>query len=106
MEEKMENTCPHCSSCNKKVRDEKEYKDMMNRLSRIEGQVRGVKGMLEKDAYCVDILTQVAAINAALNSFNKVLLANHIKTCVVENVRNGDDSVIDELVTTMQKLMK
>jgi len=62
--------------------------------------------MLEKDAYCVDILTQVAAINAALNSFNKVLLANHIKTCVVENVRNGDDSVIDELVTTMQKLMK
>lgn len=71
-----------------------------------EGQVRGVKGMLEKDAYCVDILTQVAAINAALNSFNKVLLANHIKTCVVENVRNGDDSVIDELVTTMQKLMK
>ena len=78
----------------------------MNRLSRIEGQVRGVKGMLERDAYCVDILTQVAAINAALNSFNKVLLANHIKTCVVENVRNGDDSVIDELVTTMQKLMK
>ena len=75
-------------------------------ISRIEGQVRGVKGMLEKDAYCVDILTQVAAINAALNSFNKVLLANHIKTCVVENVRNGDDSVIDELVTTMQKLMK
>ena len=65
-----------------------------------------MKGMLEKDAYCVDILTQVAAINAALNSFNKVLLANHIKTCVVENVRNGDDSVIDELVTTMQKLMK
>ncbi|MEI3279594.1 MAG: metal-sensing transcriptional repressor [Eubacterium ramulus] len=78
----------------------------MNRLSGIEGQVRGVKGMLEKDAYCVDILTQVAAINAALNSFNKVWLANHIKTCVVENVRNGDDSVIDELVTTMQKLMK
>ncbi|MCI6537076.1 metal-sensing transcriptional repressor [Eubacterium sp.] len=96
-----------CCCCHKKKeRDEKEYKDLMNRLSRIEGQVRGVKGMLERDAYCVDILTQVAAINAALNSFNKVLLANHIKTCVVENVRNGDDSVIDELVTTMQKLMK
>lgn len=96
-----------CCCCHKKKeRDAKEYKDLMNRLSRIEGQVRGVKGMLEKDAYCVDILTQVAAINAALNSFNKVLLANHIKTCVVENVRNGDDSVIDELVTTMQKLMK
>ena len=96
-----------CCCCHKKKeRDEKEYKDLMNRLSRIEGQVRGVKGMLERDAYCVDILTQVAAINAALNSFNKVLLANHIKTCVVENVQNGDDSVIDELVTTMQKLMK
>ena len=96
-----------CCCCHKKKeRDEKEYKDLMNRLSRIEGQVRGVKGMLERDAYCVVILTQVAAINAALNSFNKVLLANHIKTCVVENVRNGDDSVIDELVTTMQKLMK
>lgn len=78
----------------------------MNRLSRIEGQVRGVKGMLERDAYCVDILTQVAAINAALNSFNKVLLANHIKSCVVENVRNGDDSIIDELVVTIQKLMR
>lgn len=96
-----------CCCCHKKKeRDEKEYKDLMNRLSRIEGQVRGVKGMLEKDAYCVDILTQVSAINAALNSFNKVLLANHIRSCVVENVRNGDDSVIDELVTTMQKLMR
>ena len=78
----------------------------MNRLSRNEGQLRGVKGMLERDAYCVDILTQVAAINAALNSFNKVLLANHIKSCVVENVRNGDDSIIDELVVTIQKLMR
>ena len=92
-----------CCCHKKKERDEKEY---MNRLSRIEGQVRGVKGMLERDAYCVDILTQVAAINAALNSFNKVLLANHIKSCVVENVRNGDDSIIDELVVTIQKLMR
>ena len=95
-----------CCCRKKKERDEKEYKDLMNRLSRIEGQVRGVKGMLERDAYCVDILTQVAAINAALNSFNKVLLANHIKSCVVENVRNGDDSIIDELVVTIQKLMR
>ena len=90
----------------KKHREGKEYRDLINRLSRIEGQVRGVKGMLERDAYCVDILTQVAAINAALNSFNKVLLANHIKSCVVENVRNGDDSIIDELVVTIQKLMR
>ncbi len=100
----QEESC--CCSHKKKERDEKEYKDLMNRLSRIEGQVRGVKGMLERDAYCVDILTQVAAINAALNSFNKVLLANHIKSCVVDNVKNGDESVIDELVTTIQKLMR
>lgn len=93
--------------CHKtKERSEKEYKDLLNRLSRIEGQVRGVKGMVERDAYCVDILTQVSAINAALNSFNKVLLANHIRTCVAENVRNGNDEVIDELVVTMQKLMR
>ena len=105
MEEKMENTCPHCSSCNK-VRDEKEYKDMMNRLSRIEGQVRGVKGMVENDAYCVDILTQVSAITSALNSFNKVLLANHIKTCVANDIREGKNEKVDELVVTLQKLMK
>lgn len=107
--EQMKNTPEQevvCCCHKKKERDEKEYKDLMNRLSRIEGQVRGVKGMLERDAYCVDILTQVAAINAALNSFNKVLLANHIKSCVVENVRNGDDSIIDELVVTIQKLMR
>lgn len=106
MEEKMENTCPHCSSCNKKVRDKKEYKDMMNRLSRIEGQVRGVKGMVENDAYCVDILTQVSAITSALNSFNKVLLANHIKTCVANDIREGKNEKVDELVVTLQKLMK
>ena len=89
-----------------KMRTEKEYKDLCNRLSRIEGQVRGVKNMVESDAYCIDILTQVSAITSALNSFNKVLLANHIKSCVTENVRNGNDEVIDELVVTMQKLMK
>ena len=96
-----------CCCCHKKKeRDAKEYKDLMNRLSRIEGQVRGVKGMLEKDAYCVDILTQVAAINAALNSFNKVLLANHIRTCVADDIREGKDATVDELVATLQKLMK
>lgn len=93
--------------CHKtKKRDDKEYKDLINRLSRIEGQVRGVKGMIEKDAYCADILVQVSAINSALNSFNKVLLANHIKTCVSENIKNGNDEIIDELVTLLQKLMK
>lgn len=95
-----------CCCQKKKQRSEQEYKDLMNRLKRIEGQVRGIQGMLEKDAYCPDILVQVSAINAALNSFNKVLLANHIKSCVADNIREGNDEVIDELVTTLQKLMK
>ena len=89
-----------------KQRTDKEYRDLVNRLNRIEGQVRGVKNMLDKNAYCVDIITQVAAINAALNSFNKVLLAEHIRTCVAEDIRSGNDEVIDELVATLQKLMK
>ena len=84
----------------------KEYKDLMNRLSRIEGQVRGVRRMVEEGAYCPDILIQVSAVNAALNSFNKVLLANHIRTCVADDIRDGKDETIDELVTTLQKLMR
>lgn len=98
-------SCPHCSGKTKK-RDDKEYKDLMNRLKRIEGQVRGVEGMLENDAYCTDVLMQVSAITSALNSFNKALLANHMKTCVVDNIKSGNEEVIDELVTTLQKLMK
>ncbi|HCG67674.1 MAG TPA: metal-sensitive transcriptional repressor [Clostridiales bacterium] len=78
----------------------------MNRLRRIEGQVRGIQNMLENDAYCTDILMQVAAVNAALNSFSKVLLANHVRTCVADNIRRGNDEVIDELVVLLQKLMK
>ena len=101
----------HCCCCEltggkTKVRTDKEYRDLMNRLKRIEGQVRGIQNMLEKNAYCTDILTQVAAVNAALNSFNKVLLADHIRTCVADNIREGNDEVIDELVMTLQKLMK
>ena len=93
-----EKLCP----CHKtKVRDDKEYKDLLNRLNRIEGQIRGIKGMVERDAYCPDILIQVAAANAALNSFNKVLLANHIKTC-----KDGKEETVDELVKVLQKLMK
>lgn len=100
-------SCGCCSECErKKNRDEKEYKDLVNRLSRIEGQVRGIRGMVENDAYCVDIITQVAAVTAALNSFNKVLLANHIRSCVAEDIRQGNGQVIDELVATLQKLMK
>ena len=92
--------------CRHKHREEPELQSLLRRLSRIEGQVRGIKGMVENDAYCVDILTQVAAVTAALNSFNKVLLANHIRTCVAENIREGHDEVVDELVCTLQKLMK
>ena len=90
----------------KKERSEKEYRDMLNRLSRVEGQIRGIKRMVEEDAYCTDILVQVSAANAALNSFNKVLLAEHIRTCVAEDIRNGKEDTIDELVTVLQKLMK
>ena len=98
------------SECNCQIkhkhREEKEYRSLVNRLNRIEGQIRGIKGMLENDAYCTDILIQVSAVSAALNAFNKELLSSHIHTCVAENIRQGDDSVIDELVATLQKLMK
>ena len=93
--------------CHKtKERSDKEYKDLLNRLSRIEGQVRGIKKMVENDAYCTDILIQVSAVNAALNSFNKVLLSNHIRSCVARDIREGKDETIDELVDTFQKLIK
>lgn len=95
-----------CCSKRKKERSPEEYKCLMNRLCRIEGQIKGIKNMLENDAYCPDILIQVSAVNAALNSFNKVLLANHLKSCVIEDIRKGNNQVIDELVKTLQKLMK
>ncbi len=95
-----------CGCYKTKERSEKEYKDLINRLNRIEGQVRGIKGMVERDVYCIDILVQVAAVNAALNSFNKLLLANHIKTCVTRDIQEGKEETVDELVTVLQKLMK
>lgn len=97
----------HCCECRRtKVRTEAELKKLTNRLSRIEGQVRGLREMLQKDAYCPDILIQVSAVNAALNSFSKELLSEHIHSCVAEGIRQGDDGVIDELVCVLQKLMK
>ena len=95
-----------CCQHKTKHRSPEEQKSLTNRLSRIEGQVRGLQEMLQKDAYYTDILVQVSAVNAALNSFSKELLAAHIRTCVADGIRQGDDAVIDELVTTLQKLMK
>jgi DNA-binding FrmR family transcriptional regulator len=103
--EKIEVSEESCC-CRKKERSEKEVRDLINRLKRIEGQVRGIQRMVEEDCYCPDIITQVAAANAALNSFNKVLLAEHIRTCVAEDVREGNSEKVDELVTMLQKLMK
>lgn len=95
----------HCSQ-RKKERSPEEYKKLIHRLNRIAGQIRGIKGMVENNAYCPDILIQSAAVNAAINAFNKELLANHIRTCVADDIRNGKDEAIDELVVTLQKLMK
>ena len=96
-----------CVCCGKTTdRSDEERKKLINRLNRIEGQIRGIRGMVEKDAYCADILTQSAAVNAAVNSFNKELLASHIRGCVARDIREGKDEVIDELVATLQKLMK
>ena len=103
-EEKTEEKC--CGFHKTKHRSDEEQKRLTNRLNRIEGQVRGLKDMLQRDAYCPDILIQVSAVSAALNSFSKELLATHIRTCVADGIRQGDDAVIDELVTKLQKLMK
>ena len=97
--------CPCCIEIHT-ARSEEEKKKLINRLKRVEGQIRGIIGMLENDAYCNDILIQSAAVNAAVNSFNKELLATHIRTCVARDIREGKDETIDELVATLQKLMK
>lgn len=103
--------CEHCcgsddDAVKHKHREMQEKKSLMTRLNKIEGQVRGIRAMVDDDRYCVDILTQVSAINSALNSFNKVLLAEHIKSCVVDDIRAGKEEAVDELCATLQKLMK
>ncbi len=102
MEEEKSCSC----SCRKTERKEKEKKALMNRLKRIEGQVRGIQRMLEEDAYCADILTQVSAANSALNGFSKELLSEHLHTCVAKDIRQGKDEAIDELAELLRKLMK
>lgn len=105
MEMETEQTESGCC-CRTKTRSEKEQKDLINRLSRIEGQIRGLKGMIERDAYCIDIINQAAAASSALSSFSKVLLTCHIRTCVEEDIREGREEKVDELVKTLQKLLK
>ena len=95
-----------CCCHKSKDRSEEEYKSLIHRLNRIEGQIRAIRDMVEKGDYCTDILMQSAAVTAAVNAFNKELLANHIRTCVAQDIRDGKDEIIDELVATLQKLMK
>ena len=95
-----------CCCAKKTVRSEEKKKQLLNRLKRIEGQIRGIQTMIEQDTYCNDILVQSAAVNAAVNAFNRELLASHIQSCVVRDIKDGKDEVVDELVATIQKLMK
>jgi len=95
-----------CTCHKTKERSEEEYKQLIHRLNRIEGQIRGIRGMVEKSAYCADILMQAAAVNAALNAFSRELLGNHIRTCVMQDIRDGKDETIDELMGILQKMMK
>ncbi len=88
------------------VRDEKVRKDLVNRINKIEGQIRGIKNMIESDRYCVEILVQCAAVSAALSSFNKMMIDNHIRTCVKNDLENGNDATIEELVKVLDKFMK
>ena len=99
-------TPPESCTCRHKHREAAEYGALIRRLNRIEGQVRGVRGMVEREAYCTDILTQVSAIQSALNAFSRELLSNHIHTCVVQDIQNGHLEVVDDLLVTIQKMMK
>ena len=102
----MENEKKCCCEGKTTMRSDEQKKTLLNRLKRIEGQVRGIQSMLENDAYCNDVLMQSAAVNAAMNAFNRELLDSHIRICVARDIREGHDEVIDELVATLQKLMK
>lgn len=94
-----------CEHCKTKQRSEEEYKTLMNRLSRIEGQVRGLKGMVEKNAYCPDIIIQVEAVKSALGAFGRELLSNHIQTCVLNDMKNGKEETLEELITLLKRIM-
>lgn len=105
MDDEKKTCCCGCSQ-RKKERSPEEYKRLIHRLNRIEGQIRGIRGMVEKDIYCADILVQVAAVNSALNGFSKELLAQHVRTCVADDLRAGSEEKLDELIKLLPKLMK
>ncbi|MDO5022418.1 MAG: metal-sensing transcriptional repressor [Eubacteriales bacterium] len=96
--------CTNCENCKHKQRDENQKKLLLNRLRRLEGQLRGLQNMVENDRYCVDILIQTQAAKKALDSFMRLMLSDHIKTCVAQGIREGNDEVIEELTTTLYKL--
>lgn len=107
MEDNKHGECCKCQHCKKtKERSPEEFRSLMNRIKRIQGQLRGIEKMLDSNAYCTDILTQSAAARAALDSFNRELLSSHIKSCVAQNIREGNDDVVDELLDTLRRLMK
>lgn len=107
MEDKKHVECCHTDTGERKSHHSEEVKkNLTSRLNRIEGQIRGVKGLIEKDTYCDDVITQISAIQSALNSVGKILLEGHLKSCVVERIQEGDDEVIDEFLVTIQRLMK
>ena len=94
-----------CECCRTKMRDESEKKALLNRLSRIEGQIRGISRMIDEDAYCIDVITQINAVSGALSSLTKIILEDHIRTCVATDVREGRTEKLDELTETLRKLM-
>ncbi|WP_409348182.1 metal-sensitive transcriptional regulator [Paenibacillus gyeongsangnamensis] len=101
------NECCHTDSSERKSHhSDKTKNNLISRLNRIEGQIRGIKGLIEKDTYCDDVLNQIAAVQSALNSVGKVLLENHMNSCVIERIQEGDHEVIKELMITMNKLIK
>lgn len=98
--------CAECKHPETTVRSEKQKKDLIARLNRIEGQVRGIKGMIEKDAYCDDVLNQISAVHSAMNSVSKLILSNHMKSCLISRIQAGELEVVDELLYTIEKMMK
>lgn len=106
MEEMLMRTAECCACHERKERSEAEHKALMNRLARIQGQIKGIQGMVEHDAYCVDILTQVAAVQAALGALGREVLESHIRTCVAQDIREGKDEILDELMDILRKFVR